>query len=689
MEVASLSPLPVGVLPWNCPWPSLTVITKMTLAYGPSGFVLADEQSPFFYPTQSGFDCDTELYHPGDFAPRKAHADVMLTGSAFAPMPSLIIGAFLKVGSLEKRFFALASEKAASIPLAGPYLRSEPTSDALEVTVAPCSEQHPERARFAHKGAYAPHELENTSLSTDFDFGYYNSAPADQQTSEITPDLPIVLRGLYPGGTAVRGNLPNLWPRIFIPDASRGRGLREVKLACDTLWFDTDRSICELTFRGTIIVADVRRAPNLLISTLAKADKPQDLARVEARSHLAARSPAVRPTDLFTRPEPPVESVAELSDADVYTVDTKAPPPPDDEPTHHNATPNLPVKNSPQTVEISAEQNPLLSGLPFPSRGRQATVELRLDPTTGAVLPFEPPVRPKTLPFAPAKSTNPPSSPPPAPRRFNRPPIEHTQTYILPPEALQSVDPLPADWGGTTPPSPEPAAAQATTGPPVVNSDPMGAARSMDQGVDSAPWVARSIAAAEPHANVLPIAPPERVGLLSFEKDAAIQRALLAESSPLHTILHAHGVTELTWREHQRLRQAALRDEALAGGQVTALALHNALESARDPALAQNETADENRLDLHVYARIRMILADADDQTHVLAVNGIDLAKWEQNHRHYRREARRKPALAQELAAAMEAARNALHNPAAQPAKENRKRPHMPRKPSPSKSPRP
>ena len=44
--------------------------------------------------------------------------------------------------------------------------------------------------------------------------------------------------------------LPGLRPRSFV--ARRGKGLAELPLTCDTLWIDTDRSICTLVWRGQL-----------------------------------------------------------------------------------------------------------------------------------------------------------------------------------------------------------------------------------------------------------------------------------------------------------------------------------------------------------------------------------------------------------------------------------------------------
>ena len=141
-----------------------------------------------------------------------------------------------------------------------------------------------------------------------------------------------------------------------------------------------------------------------------------------------------------------------------------------------------------------------------------------------------------------------------------------------------------------------------------------------------------------------------KIGLYSLEKDAEIQLALWRGTAPLHETLAAHGTDELAWREHLRLRDAALRAEAEAGGNAKALAVHEAIERARQGPSGPFVPS----LDLGAYAEVRLVLRDADDEGAALAARGIDVARWQQDHRHYRRRLLREPAFAEQLRAALE-----------------------------------
>ncbi|MFO0588486.1 MAG: DUF2169 domain-containing protein [Polyangiaceae bacterium] len=297
MEVASLSSLPLGLLLWNGPEPRATLITKVTLAFDASGFRVIDAQRPIRGPAPSRFGSSVELDHPGDFAPRKAECDVLLTGHAHADAPSLVIGANVRIGSIRKRFYALTTERAQAIPLSSAYLRSAPVADSVEMTVGPLAPAHIEREAYQATRVGTGSRLRREVLSADFDFGFFNSAPSDQRLSSIEPGLDIRLYGLAAGGAMVHGQLPRMWPRVFVPDDRRGQGLRELAMYCDTLWIDTDQSVCELTFRGVLRLRDHGALPSRVVVTLADAAEPLDPARIEGRAVFARPTRATEPED--------------------------------------------------------------------------------------------------------------------------------------------------------------------------------------------------------------------------------------------------------------------------------------------------------------------------------------------------------------------------------------------------------
>src|SRR6185436_20451978 len=59
----------------------------------------------------------------------------------------------------------------------------------------------------------------------------------------------LVLENLHRDHERLVTRLPGLRPRARL---EAGGSQREIPLACDTLWIDTDRAICTLTWRGFV-----------------------------------------------------------------------------------------------------------------------------------------------------------------------------------------------------------------------------------------------------------------------------------------------------------------------------------------------------------------------------------------------------------------------------------------------------
>ena len=142
MEIASLAALPVGVLSWNSPDPSMTIIVKGTFALDRDGLLpFAEEQQPLSLDrpgTGAG-----ELYVASDFAPRKQGVDLLVVGHIRSQKPTREFPFSLTVGRWNKRWTAKTSEATESVALAarhiGERLAPAPTAPHgwLSRTVAP------------------------------------------------------------------------------------------------------------------------------------------------------------------------------------------------------------------------------------------------------------------------------------------------------------------------------------------------------------------------------------------------------------------------------------------------------------------------------------------------------------------------------------------------------------------------
>ena len=249
--------LPVGVLRWNAPTPTLTVIVKVTLTFGRACEMdddatwaeLAPEQPPLSG-TRLLAPGSPDLAHPTDFVPFKRHADVLLTGHAYAPRSPSAAGLGASMTQIDagfsvdrlSRVFALAAPGAhARLPLGSELRRS---GEGIEIVdpVGP----------FASPDVVAPQRWHDK----DFDFTRYNAASKLQRLPSVEPDAIIRLIHLSPRAEELKILLPGLAPRVLM-SPSYGDSNVEVAMDCDTLAIDTDRETMTLLFRGDLAIESV------------------------------------------------------------------------------------------------------------------------------------------------------------------------------------------------------------------------------------------------------------------------------------------------------------------------------------------------------------------------------------------------------------------------------------------------
>jgi hypothetical protein len=332
MELVSLCPLPVAHLLWQ-PAPSrhaLTIVCKATYALEPGTAALAPEQEPL-NEQENHWDDDParSLYAPSDLVPWKPRAEVLLVGSAHAPrgqpVRSLVVR--LTIGPVDKSVevvcprvrtrdgelregkrwtkMPLLWERAAGGPdtynpvgvrrdaprdLYGqrplPNLQAPGLSpDAFEpIGLGPIAAGWSDRRRRA--GGLAPADLLRAPFGEGFDPAYFQAAPADQQVEALRHDERLSLENLLPKHAHLVTSLPDLLPRALVEIA--GAPAREVTLAPDTLWIDTHRSLCTVTFRGRVDVDGADPDGRILVAAGRAEQKI-------AWSQLAPPPPAPRP----------------------------------------------------------------------------------------------------------------------------------------------------------------------------------------------------------------------------------------------------------------------------------------------------------------------------------------------------------------------------------------------------------
>lgn len=271
--------LSVGVLPWTHAGPriegedaqQLTFIVKAAFSYapGPDGETpdpaVIIEPPPLRVDQPSalpGADEEDELAYPSDFVLRKVMAEVLLTGHAYAELPSARLGASFKLGPAERLFSAVAGGVARRLPLAAAYLRTVDGTRAVD-PVGPV-----ERVPFL------------VELPEDLDYGYHQSAVDAQQLDEIEPGPVIEMSGLSPRAPEITVRLPAVQPRAvasFIDGEDR-----PIPLSLDTIVIDTDAEQVTAVWRGASSVSSAAAVSEIerLDVWLDPVDAPRDLASV-------------------------------------------------------------------------------------------------------------------------------------------------------------------------------------------------------------------------------------------------------------------------------------------------------------------------------------------------------------------------------------------------------------------------
>lgn len=142
----------------------------------------------------------------------------------------------------------------------------------------------------------------------DFDWGYFNAAPADQQVQGyLKGDERFHFAGIHPRIERVDAKLPALRPRVFAKRraSARGEPFEEVTLALDTMWVDADAMRVTLVWRGSVVIESMRsrEIEGILLVDESLHDAPLP------RDHYAAEA-------LWHVPDPSIEELADMEEAE-------------------------------------------------------------------------------------------------------------------------------------------------------------------------------------------------------------------------------------------------------------------------------------------------------------------------------------------------------------------------------------
>lgn len=292
---------------WN-----LTIVCKATYSLEPGNAVVAAEQDAI-NEQDNHWDDDPQksVYAPSDLVPYKPSPEIMLVGSAYAPRAEPVRSLFVRVivGQFDKSIevygartlgpdgvlvdgprwaqMSLRYERAAggegswnpvgvdsfAMDAYGrrhwPNLQSPGDGDMEGNAPIAAAGFGPVAARWPMRreklgdleAAFFGGRWMETPIGMDFDGSYFQSAPGDQFVEEIRADETIILENLHPKIERLVTRLPGIKPRAKV-DVD-GLPPWELTLVADTLWIDTNRSICTVTFRGQLPL-DGRDQPGII-----------------------------------------------------------------------------------------------------------------------------------------------------------------------------------------------------------------------------------------------------------------------------------------------------------------------------------------------------------------------------------------------------------------------------------------
>ncbi|APR77721.1 Pentapeptide repeat family protein [Minicystis rosea] len=229
--------------------------------------------------------------YPGDFAPFKPRADVIVQGHAHAKPGARVARVEVRVGALSTSLVALGPRRflpggAPSEPelfdrvalswehaFGGREIPANPAGTGVDPSSAPPQIERPDellrrrgdRPRPIGFGAVPPSwEPRAKKLGAygrtwqktrwpffpeDFDWSYWNAAPAEMTVEHLRGDEDYRLTSVLPGGGDLEGSLPGRTPRAFAVGA---KTLTEVPMRLDTAVFDADRKQVVLVWRGAL-----------------------------------------------------------------------------------------------------------------------------------------------------------------------------------------------------------------------------------------------------------------------------------------------------------------------------------------------------------------------------------------------------------------------------------------------------
>ncbi len=364
IPIVASGPLAVATIAWQVrpPSDSITVVVKGTFTIVPdSRAIPRDEPEPPMGDLYVDDDPNKALVHASDFAILKPKADVLAAGKAWAPggsSPAMRVS--LRFGKGKNRFdrslevlgdrrwqktvIALGPtdpEPFTSMPITydrafgGPGFDKNPLGVGYKAAAGedgaarlPNIEQKGQlirspsdtpdpagfgpipvtnKERWGKLGTYDARwfKLRWPYFPEDFDYAFFQSAPAGQRLDHLDGDEPFEIVGMHPDHPSIQGELPALRAHAYAqmtPEA--GGAFKAIALTLDTASFDMESLTLHLVWRGLLEVSD-EDAPEIraIFAMASPMSEPAPSIEDARARYLAAITPEPAPP---LSPEPEV-----------------------------------------------------------------------------------------------------------------------------------------------------------------------------------------------------------------------------------------------------------------------------------------------------------------------------------------------------------------------------------------------
>ena len=310
MQVHIPAELAFGACPGSIRPPQLCAafIVKATFRLAPGELKYADEPDLVAGDVHEEGDPTRPLIYASDFALFKPRTDFIVVGQARPPQGTAVqrLRTGISVGSYAKVFDARsAAGPFTALPLAHRWVAEPPPlpkqRDRLQppelVGFGPVPAGWPQRQ--ALTGTYDERYMKARWpwFPEDFDYGYFNAAPRDQQLDGgLRGDEQVVLQHLHAEQPMLRTRLPGLRVRCFLQmrGADGSLAYREPQMRLDTLAIDVEAAKLVLVWRG---IAEVRTPKMSDVEQVVVVTEPLSDTPRPASAYAAAFVPAPQVKD--------------------------------------------------------------------------------------------------------------------------------------------------------------------------------------------------------------------------------------------------------------------------------------------------------------------------------------------------------------------------------------------------------